>query len=191
MPKKNSKPAKPKHNAKKSGRIASATRSGSTASAPSHPSPPHNDIAAHAEDQEALAAAMPSNTRKSSEYGFDNALMPSRGASEEMPSPTAGAGTLSVKNASTKTGPAALMPVSIGGSLSRARVNSADQVLTTNQGVAISDNQNSLKAGLVLANSLRVRVDIRFIPRTERQITRAQKVLCEVYDGLCFTRCAQ
>jgi catalase len=148
MPKKNSKPAKPKHNAKKSGRIASATRSGSTASAPSPPSPPHNDIAAHAEDQEALAAAMPSNTRKSSEYGFDNALMPSRGASEEMPSPTAGAGTLSEKNESTKTGPAALMPVSIGGSLSRARVNSADQVLTTNQGVAISDNQNSLKAGL-------------------------------------------
>ncbi len=65
-----------------------------------------------------------------------------------MPSPTAGAGTLSEKNASDKTGAAAREHAAIGGSLERARVNSADQVLTTNQGVSVSDNQNSLKAGL-------------------------------------------
>ncbi len=36
----------------------------------------------------------------------------------------------------------------MGGSLQRVRVDSGGQVLTTNQGVAISDNQNSLRAGL-------------------------------------------
>ena len=34
------------------------------------------------------------------------------------------------------------------GSLDRVRVDSSERALTTNQGVAISDNQNSLKAGL-------------------------------------------
>src|SRR6185503_8521462 len=34
------------------------------------------------------------------------------------------------------------------GSLDRLRVDSTDRVLTTNQGVPIGDNQNSLKAGL-------------------------------------------
>ena len=34
------------------------------------------------------------------------------------------------------------------GSLDRVRVDNTDQPLTTNQGVAIADNQNSLKAGL-------------------------------------------
>jgi catalase len=148
VPKRNSRPITLKHDVKKSGRIAGAPGSGSTARGPSRFSAPHNGIAVHAADQETLAATMPSNENKSSEYGFDNALMPPQGASKEMPSPTAGAGTLSEKNGSAKTGPAARKPVGIDGNLSRARVNSADQVLTTNQGVAISENQDSLKAGL-------------------------------------------
>src|SRR6202034_4105300 len=73
---------------------------------------------------------------------------PSEGAHEDMPSPTAGASTLSEKNESSKSGAAALEPQCLDGSLNRGRVNSAGQVLTTNQGVAVSDNQSSLKAGL-------------------------------------------
>jgi catalase len=38
--------------------------------------------------------------------------------------------------------------VGVDGSLEHVRVNAADQVLTTNQGMPVSDNQNSLKAGL-------------------------------------------
>ena len=91
---------------------------------------------------------MPANRNKSSEYGYENAVSPTAGATKAMGAPTAGAGTLSEKNVSPKTGPAALDPCAIGGALDRVRVNSADQMLTTNQGVAISDNQNSLKAGL-------------------------------------------
>jgi len=105
-------------------------------------------MAAHAADQQALATAVPANETKSSEYGYENAAAPSQGSRTRMPSPTAGAGTLSEKNASNKTGAAALEPAIISGSLERVRVNSADQVLSTNQGVAVSDNQSSLKAGL-------------------------------------------
>jgi len=65
-----------------------------------------------------------------------------------MPSPTTGAGTLSEKNESLKTGPATLAPRSLAGSLESKRVNSADQILTTNQGVPVADNQDSLKGGL-------------------------------------------
>jgi catalase len=132
----------------KDSRIASATGAGTTSSGPSHPSAPQNDMAAHGAEQEALAAAMASNETKASEYGYDNAVAPAEGVSAQMPSPTAGAGTLSEKNVSAKTGATPVEPVSVGGGLDRVRVNSAGQVLTTNQGVAVSDNQNSLKAGL-------------------------------------------
>ena len=45
-------------------------------------------------------------------------------------------------------GAALAEPQSLDGALTAKRVNSADQTLTTNQGVAVSDNQSSLKAGL-------------------------------------------
>ena len=91
---------------------------------------------------------MPENKLKALEYGYDNAVEPSQGASVKNPSSTSGAGTLSEKNASPKTGEPALEPVHIDGSLDRVRANSAGQTLTTNHGVPVSDNQNSLKAGL-------------------------------------------
>jgi catalase len=134
--------------AAKDASLASVTGSGTTSSGPSHPGTPKTDMAAHAADQEALAAAMAANETKAGEYGYAHAVAPSAGASTEMPSPTAGAGTLSERNHTEKTGPAPLEPVSVGGSLDRVRVNSADQALTTNQGVGVSDNQSSLKAGL-------------------------------------------
>jgi catalase len=105
-------------------------------------------MATHAAEQEALAAAVPFNEAKAAEYGYRHAIAPVEGATQEMPSATAGAGTLSETNESAKTGAPAVEPVSLAGDLEHVRVNSADQALTTNQGVTISDNQNSLKAGL-------------------------------------------
>ena len=129
-------------------RSRSTSGAGTTSSGPSHPGAPETALSRHAADQEALAAAMPSNENKSSEYGFDHAMSPLAGSTSKMPSPTAGAGTLSEANVSSKTGPAPLSAVAVDGALTRVRVNSADQALTTNQGVPLSDNQSSLKAGL-------------------------------------------
>jgi catalase len=128
--------------------IASSTGAGSTSSGPSHAPPAKNSLAAHAADQESLAAAMLTNEIKASEYGYDNAVKPATGKSVRVRSATAGAGSLSERNQSTKTGAPATEPVSVGGDLERVRVNSTGQMLTTNQGVAVADNQNSLKAGL-------------------------------------------
>jgi catalase len=105
-------------------------------------------MAGHAAEQEALAAAMPFNATKRDEFGYDHAIEPASGSTVELPFTTAGAGTLSETNVSPKTGAPALEAVSVSGDLERVRVNSDGQQLTTNQGVPVSDNQNSLKAGL-------------------------------------------
>jgi catalase len=106
MSKKNPPSPKPRTRAgKKDAGAASPTGAGSTSSGPSHPASPENALAAHASEQESLAAAMPWNEIKASEYGYDNAVTPATG-------------------------------------------KSAGEMLTTNQGVAVADNQNSLKAGL-------------------------------------------
>jgi catalase len=88
-----------------------------------------------------LATAMPHNANKSKEFGRDNAISPAAGQPLESTSELASASTLSASNYSAKTSGGAA-------SLDRARTDSAGQVLTTNQGVAVGDNQNSLKAGL-------------------------------------------
>ncbi len=129
-------------------KTASKKAVGTTVGGPSNPATGATEVAQHAADQQSLAEAVPFNPTKAAEYGLENARSPSEGASAEMPSPTAGAGTLSEKNESPKTGAAALAPVAIGGGLERVRVNDAGRTLTTNQGVPVSDNQNSLKAGL-------------------------------------------
>jgi catalase len=121
---------------------------GTTVSGPSHAVAGNTKLADHAGEQQALAEAMPFNANKSSEYGAPSNAMPPEGVHRQMPSPEAGAGTLSEENASPKTGAATLEPQSLDGALGAKRVNSADQVLTTNQGVPVSNNQDSLKAGL-------------------------------------------
>ena len=96
-----------------------------------------------------LALAMPFNVGKPPEYGFENGLVPQAGATVEPLSRLPGGSTLSEENGTVKTGSCA--PEGINSTiepLDRVRVDSAGQVLTTNQGVAISDNQNSLKSGL-------------------------------------------
>ena len=98
---------------------------------------------------ETLAAAFPYNAAKPSEFG-DAAMTPMTGQTAEPPDPIVGASTLSETNASEKVG-GGNPPISFNpgnGPLDRVRVESSDRVLTTNQGVPIADNQNSLKAGL-------------------------------------------
>jgi catalase len=98
---------------------------------------------------EALAAAFPFNAAKPTEFG-KNARQPATGQTAEPPHPMVSGSTLTESNASEKVGsgnpPAGFNPGNA--SLDRVRVDSGGQALTTNQGVPIADNQNSLKAGL-------------------------------------------
>ncbi|RYX94361.1 MAG: catalase [Comamonadaceae bacterium] len=98
---------------------------------------------------DALVAAMPFNANKAGEHGFANGIAPQRGATAEPASRLPGGSTLSEENGTEKTGSVA--PEGVNSTiepLDRVRVDSSGQVLTTNQGVAIADNQNSLKLGV-------------------------------------------
>jgi catalase len=130
------------------GGVGSDLAVGTTVSGPSHPAAPLTELADHAVEQQTVVEGMPFNSAKPSEYGARSTAAPVEGPHLPMPSPSTGAGTLSEKNESLKTGVRALEPHSLDGSLEHKRVNSADQVLTTNQGVAVGNNQDSLKAGL-------------------------------------------
>jgi catalase len=102
-----------------------------------------------AADKQALSAAMQYNANKLTETGRGSAVNPPHGQTYEAPSREATGSTLSEKNGSDKTGSAADEGLNATiETLDRVRVDSSGQVLTTNQGVAIADNQNSLKAGL-------------------------------------------
>jgi catalase len=99
--------------------------------------------------QQALATAIPFNAAKAGEHGRA-AYEPPSGQAVEPDDPMVGGSTLSETNASPKVGAGAPAPGfnPTVGPLDRVRVDSATQTLTTNQGVPVSDNQNSLKAGL-------------------------------------------
>ncbi len=119
----------------------SAPRKAATTSADA-PSP-----AARAEQAaatQALVAAMPHNANKALDFGRENAVAPPPGLTAKSTSSTVGASTLSEANPSAKTGGG----TDNLGSLDRVRSDASGQVLTTNHGVPIGDNQNSLKAGL-------------------------------------------
>ena len=122
-----------------------------TASGPAHAADAPGDLPAERQTGvQALATAMPHNAIKPLEIGRANAVAPPQGQSVEPASPVVTGSTLSEANASDKTGagsPATGVNATIG-SLDRVRADASGQVLTTNQGVAIGDNQNSLKAGL-------------------------------------------
>jgi catalase len=98
---------------------------------------------------ESLAEAFPHNTAKPSEFGAAS-TSPATGQAVEPFDPMVGGSTLSETSASPKVGSGnpqiSFNPAS--GPLDRVRVDSAGRALTTNQGVAVADNQNSLKAGL-------------------------------------------
>ena len=98
---------------------------------------------------EAMVAAMPFNATKASEHGFDNGTAPLQGATVAPETWMVTASTLSEVVTSSKVGTQAQEGLNPGnGSLDRVRVDSSGQHLTTNQGVAIADNQNSLKYGV-------------------------------------------
>ncbi len=98
---------------------------------------------------QALAAAMPWNDNKSLEHGFAQGLSPAKGVTAQPESPLPGSSTVSEVNTSDKTGVQAEEGVNaVQGVLERVRADGSGQALTTNQGVAIADNQNSLKYGL-------------------------------------------
>jgi catalase len=98
---------------------------------------------------QALAAAMPFNTTKASEYG-EPSRKPGVGAVAKPMDPAVGSSTITESVPSDKVGrgepPAGVNPGNAP--LDRVRVDSAGQRLTTNQGVPVADNQSSLKAGL-------------------------------------------
>jgi catalase len=97
---------------------------------------------------EDLAAKFPFNAAKPSEFGAPPVAATGKSFAPE--DPAVSGSTLSESNASPKLGSGS---PSIGSnpttaSLDRVRVDSGGQALTTNQGVKVADNQNSLKAGL-------------------------------------------
>jgi catalase len=97
----------------------------------------------------ALAEAMRHNPNKAGEYGR-SAYKPERGATVKPDDAIVTGSTLTEVNPSEKVG-AGVPPAGVNptvGPLDRVRVDAGGQVLTTNQGVPIADNQNSLKAGL-------------------------------------------
>ena len=119
-------------------------------SGPTHPSVAPGDAPSErAADKQALSSAMVFNENKLTETGRDAALNPPQGEAYEAPSRAATGSTLSERSQSDKTGTVAPEGVNATiGTLDRVRVDSGGQAITTNQGVAVADNQNSLKAGL-------------------------------------------
>jgi len=96
-----------------------------------------------------LAADMPYNATKASEYG-DAAYTPHQGDTETPTSPwaTASTSTETVSSSKVGAGQPDLGDDPLDGPLDRVRVDDTGRMLTTNQAVLVADNQNSLKAGL-------------------------------------------
>ncbi|HUR32486.1 MAG TPA: catalase [Vicinamibacterales bacterium] len=97
-----------------------------------------------------VATAFVFNANKAAEYDPDAALAPPEGAHVKPSDPITGASTVSEMNGSDKVGSGSPNPGQnpTVGPLDRVRVDSTARALTTNQGVPVGDNQNSLKAGL-------------------------------------------
>ncbi|MEP6605340.1 MAG: catalase HPII, partial [Nitrosospira sp.] len=101
---------------------------------------PANDFTAKLAAAQELAAAMPYNVNKAFEHG-DVSASPEKGQTVEVSDPIVTGSTLTETIASEKVGAGEpLLGFNPGNeSLDRVRVDSSDQVLTTNQGVAVGD----------------------------------------------------
>src|SRR6204780_4959553 len=97
---------------------------------------------------QALSATFPVNAAKPAQFGT-KATAPPRGQSADAPDASVTGSTLTERHSSAKVGtgkpPSGADPNHLP--LDRARTDATGQVLTTNRGVPIADNQNSLKAG--------------------------------------------
>jgi catalase len=140
--------------AQKRGKAASGatTSAGSTVSAPARRAkrPPADDpLTEKMAGTDSLVGAMPFNPNKGKEYGRA-ALEPQRGATIEVPDARLTVSTLTEGLPSNKVGSGkpnlGLNPGNLP--LDRVRADATGQVLTTNQGVPVADNQHSLNAGL-------------------------------------------
>ena len=97
---------------------------------------------------DALSAEMPFNPLKDSEFE-PRGLAPDAGTPVPPDSDLVGASTVQERTPSGKAGTGADVGVNNTiAPLDRVRADSTGQRLTTNQGVPVADNQNSLKAGL-------------------------------------------
>ena len=118
-------------------------------SKPPLPASLRSAAAVKAQQADYLAAAMPFNANKALEHGNANAQSPPAGQTMMPESRLPAGSTISEENGTQKTG--SLAPEGVNATiepLDRVRVDSGGERLTTNQGVPIADNQNSLKAGL-------------------------------------------
>jgi catalase len=97
---------------------------------------------------QALAVKFPHNANKPLEYG-EHTTQPEEGQRAKPPDVSVTGSTLTEEQASPKVGAGEpnLGSNPTNAPLDRVRVDSSGRGLTTNQGVPIADNQNSLKAG--------------------------------------------
>jgi catalase len=107
-------------------------------------------LAEKADVVESLAAAMPSNPLKASEFGREAGTAPKAGEPIQAIASLSTASTVTETVSSAKVGTGCpqrgLNPNHAP--LDAVRVDSLGQMLTTNQGIAVAENQSSLKAGL-------------------------------------------
>jgi catalase len=128
--------------------VSRTTTSGPAAPAFSPHSP--DDLVAKVAGTDELATRIAFNAHKAAEYDPEAAVRPQQGQRETPIDPVVGASTVTESQASAKVGSGA---PSVGRNktiapLDRVRADSTGRMLTTNQGVPVADNQNSLKAGL-------------------------------------------
>ena len=149
------KPAKTSEAAHKSPRSAPkgvAPAAHSTVGGPAHPptfvARMGDALTKKAAETEELVAQRPFNANKPAEYG-DDSLVPPTGETATPKDPSVTGSTITEATASEKVGDGTprigLNPTNAP--LDRVRTDSGGQVLTTNQGVPVADNQHSLKAG--------------------------------------------
>jgi catalase len=131
----------------------------STVSGPSHLPDEAGDLlatrdqrclAAQKSGVQDLAAARSDNPLKPAELGMSAGLRPAMGEALESPYEMTTASTVQEDQDSNKVGDGVPLVGQnpTNGPLDRVRVDSSGRPITTNQGVKVADNQNSLKAGL-------------------------------------------
>jgi catalase len=140
----------PKLPNKKNKKAAPTPVKKTTVSGPSAPPPPQFEdaLADKFAGTQILSSKIAFNQNKPDEFGPDAEAQ--EGRAESSDDSIVGASTVSESNGSEKVGSGG-PPIGINKTiapLDRVRVDSTDQTLTTNQGVPVADNQNSLKAGL-------------------------------------------
>ncbi|MEO8858893.1 MAG: catalase, partial [Burkholderiaceae bacterium] len=143
---------KPRHTSTKNPNASPAGKPAARAVArgPSASGNPSRDAMDEKKRQtQAVSAAIPHNSTKPFEHGFENGLEPRAGDTAEPESALVTGSTLSESNGSDKTGTTATPGANATiETLDRVRVDSSEQRMTTNQGVFVADNQNSLKYGV-------------------------------------------